>query len=54
MRDMIKEHGTFQGLVYILLLSMTARITKDLGMAPGGEFRRAFAEVIAFCTFIKN
>ncbi|XP_075214133.1 traB domain-containing protein isoform X2 [Lycorma delicatula] len=44
MRDMIKEHGTFQGLLYILLLNMSARLTKDLGMAPGGEFRRAFAE----------
>lgn len=31
--------------MYILLLSMSAHLTKELGMAPGGEFRRAFAEV---------
>lgn len=24
---------------------MVAHITKELGMAPGGEFRRAFEEV---------
>lgn len=29
----------------LLLLSMSAHLTKELGMAPGGEFRRAFKEV---------
>ena len=29
----------------ILLLSMSAKLTEQLGMAPGGEFRRAFQEV---------
>ncbi|KAG8235564.1 hypothetical protein J437_LFUL013114 [Ladona fulva] len=28
----------------ILLLSMSAHLTKELGMAPGGEFRQAFSE----------
>jgi hypothetical protein len=29
-----------QGVMYLLLLSMSAHLTKELGMAPGGEFRR--------------
>jgi len=41
----IKQNGLFHGLMYILLFSMSAHLTKQLGMAPGGEFRRAFAEV---------
>ena len=31
--------------MHVLLLSMTANLTKQLGMAPGGEFRTAFREV---------
>ena len=27
-----------------VMLSMTARLTQELGMAPGGEFRRAYRE----------
>jgi len=34
-----------QGVLHLLLLSMSAHITKQLGMAPGGEFRIAFREV---------
>jgi len=30
--------------MYALLLSLSAHLTKQLGMAPGGEFRRAFNE----------
>lgn len=33
------------GLMYILLLNMSAHFTRELGMAPGGEFRRAMTEV---------
>lgn len=43
-RNTIKQNGLFSGLMYILLLNMSANLTKELGMAPGGEFRRAFAE----------
>ncbi|XP_046424212.1 traB domain-containing protein isoform X2 [Neodiprion fabricii] len=43
-RNTIQQNGLFNGLMYILLLNMSARLTKELGMAPGGEFRRAFAE----------
>lgn len=39
------QNGVFNGLMYILLLNMSAHITRELGMAPGGEFRRAMAEV---------
>ena len=36
----MKQQGALQGVMYLLLLSMSAHITKELGMAPGGEFRR--------------
>lgn len=35
------------GLMQILLLKVSAHITEQLGMAPGGEFREAFKEVSA-------
>jgi pheromone shutdown protein TraB len=44
MRRNIKEFGVVQGVMYMLLLSLSAHLTKELGMAPGGEFRRAFKE----------
>lgn len=44
-RNIISSNGLINGALYILLLSMSAKITKELGMAPGGEFRRAVAEV---------
>nr|CAH7712726.1 unnamed protein product [Callosobruchus chinensis] len=40
----IKTSGVYNGLMYILLLQMTAHITKEIGMAPGGEFRVAHRE----------
>ncbi|XP_071542046.1 uncharacterized protein [Panulirus ornatus] len=40
----LRQHGKIQGVLYLLLLSVSAHITKQLGMAPGGEFRTAFAE----------
>ena len=40
----LRQNGTVQGTMYLLLLSMSAHLTKELGMAPGGEFRRAFKE----------
>ena len=42
--QILRDNGTVYGLMYILLLSMSASLTKTLGMAPGGEFRRAFQE----------
>ncbi|XP_001653346.2 traB domain-containing protein [Aedes aegypti] len=43
-QSIVKTNGTINGLFYILLLNMSAKITKKLGMAPGGEFRRAVDE----------
>lgn len=36
------------GLMQMLLLKVSAHITEQLGMAPGGEFREAFKEVRLF------
>ncbi|BFF90697.1 traB domain-containing protein [Drosophila madeirensis] len=44
-RGIIQTHGYINGVFFILLLQMSAQIAKDLGMAPGGEFRRAFEEI---------
>lgn len=41
----IKSNGVYNGIMYILLLNMSAHITKQIGMAPGGEFRVAYKEV---------
>ncbi|XP_048740428.1 traB domain-containing protein-like [Ostrea edulis] len=40
----INQNGVVQGLFNLMLLNMSARLTKELGMAPGGEFRRAYQE----------
>lgn len=45
MKEIVRENGFLQGMMNILLLSVSAQLTRDLGMAPGGEFRRAFQEV---------
>lgn len=52
-RNIIKTNGALNGIFYILLLNMSAKLTKELGMAPGGEFRRALAEakLIPNCLF---
>ncbi|BES96485.1 TraB family [Nesidiocoris tenuis] len=44
MKNIMKEEGTLQGMLTIMLLHVSAKLTRDLGMAPGGEFRRAFKE----------
>lgn len=43
-RNVIKTNGFLNGMFYILLLNMSAKLTKELGMAPGGEFRTAMKE----------
>ncbi|XP_039267123.2 traB domain-containing protein-like [Styela clava] len=40
----VKRKGLVSGLMTFLLLHMSAHITKQLGMAPGGEFRAAYQE----------
>lgn len=44
-RGIIRQNGLLNGIFYIVLLNMSADLTKTLGMAPGGEFRRALQEV---------
>lgn len=41
----VKREGFYNGLLHILLLRMAAQVAQQLGMPPGGEFRRAFEEV---------
>lgn len=43
-RTVIRTNGYVNGVFYILLLNMSAKLTKELGMAPGGEFRTAMKE----------
>ena len=40
--SLIRESGLAQGILHVLLLSTSAYITRQLGMAPGGEFRSAY------------
>ncbi|XP_064632305.1 traB domain-containing protein-like isoform X2 [Lineus longissimus] len=40
----IKQASFVRGIMHLLLLNMSAHITKQLGMAPGGEFRTAVKE----------
>uniref|UniRef100_A0A8C5MHZ4 TraB domain containing n=1 Tax=Leptobrachium leishanense TaxID=445787 RepID=A0A8C5MHZ4_9ANUR len=49
----VKQNGVMSGLMQILLLKVSAHITQQLGMAPGGEFREAFKEAskVPFCKF---
>ncbi|KAM5174109.1 traB domain-containing protein isoform 3-T4 [Callospermophilus lateralis] len=51
-RDVVKN-GLMSGLMQMLLLKVSAHITEQLGMAPGGEFREAFKEAskVPFCKF---
>lgn len=44
-KSITKTNGLMNGLFYILMLNMSAKLTNDLGMAPGGEFRRAVEEM---------
>ena len=45
-KETIQNYGLQQGALYLLLLSVSAQITRELGMAPGGEFRRAYKEAV--------
>jgi len=50
LRVAIKESGSvISGVMQLLLLSMSAHITKQLGMAPGGEFRVAAKQARLIC-----
>ncbi|XP_030071933.1 traB domain-containing protein isoform X2 [Microcaecilia unicolor] len=53
LQQAVKQNGIMSGLMQILLLKVSAHITEQLGMAPGGEFREAFKEAckVPFCKF---
>lgn len=44
-RDFVQKNGVYWGLTDLLLLNLNKHIAKEIGMAPGGEFRVAFQEV---------
>lgn len=43
-KQILKDQGFSHGLFYLSFLRASANITKQLGIAPGGECRRAVAE----------
>lgn len=43
-RDILRQHGLVGGMFYIKFLNINASVTRQLGIAPGGECRRALAE----------
>ncbi|XP_021114417.1 traB domain-containing protein isoform X1 [Heterocephalus glaber] len=44
LQQAVRQNGLMSGLMQMLLLKVSAHITEQLGMAPGGEFREAFKE----------
>ncbi|XP_071874295.1 traB domain-containing protein isoform X2 [Bombus fervidus] len=42
--EIIRHYGVCNGFLQIILYRMVSRVVKQLGMAPGGEFRTAFEE----------
>ncbi|CAM9909874.1 traB domain-containing protein [Lampetra fluviatilis] len=53
LQQAIKQNGLMSGLMQMLLLKVSAHITEQLGMAPGGEFRTAYQEAghVPLCRF---
>ncbi|XP_024847428.1 traB domain-containing protein isoform X2 [Bos indicus x Bos taurus] len=53
LQQAIRQNGVASGLMQMLLLKVSAHITEQLGVAPGGEFREAFKEAsrVPFCKF---
>ena len=39
------KNGVIHGIIQVLFLNLSAQLTKQFGMAPGGEFRAAFRQV---------
>ncbi|XP_060830588.1 traB domain-containing protein isoform X2 [Bombus pascuorum] len=44
LNEIIRRFGVHNGLLQIVLYRMVSHVVKQLGMAPGGEFRTAFEE----------
>lgn len=39
------KNGVIHGIIQVLFLNMSAQLTRQFGMAPGGEFRAAYRQV---------
>ncbi|GMT24469.1 hypothetical protein PFISCL1PPCAC_15766, partial [Pristionchus fissidentatus] len=54
MVQLMKQGGPMHGVMYTLLISMSAHVTRQLGMAPGGEFRMAYktAQQVPLCQLV--
>lgn len=44
--QIMKETSVIQGLLQSLMIRLYAKVTEELGMAPGGEFRVAYREAL--------
>ncbi|XP_037089724.1 uncharacterized protein LOC119110088 [Pollicipes pollicipes] len=42
--EILRQSGVVEGCLYLLMLNLSAHLTRELGMAPGGEFRTAYQE----------
>uniref|UniRef100_A0A8C4WY09 TraB domain containing n=1 Tax=Eptatretus burgeri TaxID=7764 RepID=A0A8C4WY09_EPTBU len=53
LRQSIRQNGILTGVMQMLLLKVSAHITEQLGVVPGGEFRQAYHEaaLVPFCRF---
>uniref|UniRef100_UPI00398E4845 traB domain-containing protein-like n=1 Tax=Pristiophorus japonicus TaxID=55135 RepID=UPI00398E4845 len=51
MQQAVKQHGVMATLLLMVFLKLSAYLTEQLGIAPGGEFRTAYREAqkIPFC-----
>ncbi|KAF7637040.1 hypothetical protein Mgra_00003429 [Meloidogyne graminicola] len=54
MLEIVRQNGAAQGLMQVLLLSLSAHITQQLEMAPGGEFRAAYnaSKLVSGCQLV--
>lgn len=52
LKGSIKKLGFTQGICYQLMINISINISRDLGVIPGGEFRRAVIEVLISYNFL--
>uniref|UniRef100_A0A2S2QT17 TraB domain-containing protein n=1 Tax=Sipha flava TaxID=143950 RepID=A0A2S2QT17_9HEMI len=52
LQNSIKKLGFTQGIFYQLMINISAKISHDLGMVPGGEFRRAVDEAKKYDSYV--
>lgn len=54
LRFSIQQYGPHQGIMHYFLLNLAAHCARQLGMAPGGEMRRAVkeAKTVPYCDVV--